>query len=86
MSIIERALGAQPLDDEVRRQLVDAIGEYSKDTARWYYFGGYVLGVSDQLNKQGSIGTRLRWGGDWNTNRKLDDNRFDDLAHFERAI
>ena len=86
MGIIERALSAQPLDDEIRRQMVDAIGEYSKDTARWYYWGGYVLGVSDQLHKQGSIATRFRWGGDWNTNRKLDDNRFDDCAHFERAV
>ena len=86
MSIIERALGAQPLDDEVRRQLVDAIGEYSKETARWYMFGGYVLGTADQLFKNGSISTRMTWGGDWNGDRQVDDQSFDDLAHVQRAV
>jgi hypothetical protein len=86
MGIIERALGDQPLDDEVRRRLVDAIGEYSKETARWYMFGGYVLGTADQLFKNGSISTRMTWGGDWNGDRRLSDQRFDDLAHVQRAV
>jgi len=27
----------------------------------------------------------LRWGGDWNKNGEIGDNKFDDLVHFELA-
>lgn len=59
-------------------EILRAIGEYTKDLARWYYFGGYVCGVADEL------GIGIRWGGDWNGNRAIDDQSFDDLPHFER--
>ena len=26
---------------------------------------------------------KLRWGGDWNMNFEVDDNKFDDFPHFE---
>lgn len=29
------------------------------------------------------VGTKLRWGGDWNMNGRTDDERFIDLPHFE---
>lgn len=86
LHVIERALGAQPLDDTTRRNLVSAIGEYSKDLGVWYYFGGYVLGTADQMLKNGDISTRFIWGGDWNENRKVNDQTFDDLGHFQRAV
>lgn len=54
------------------------LSAYIKDLARFYYFGGYVLGTADQL------GVPLRWGGDWNGNREVNDQTFDDLPHFER--
>lgn len=63
------------------RQLIQ---RYSKDLGRWYYFGGYVLGVADQLHKGGSISTRLRWLGDADGDREIHDQSFDDLPHFER--
>jgi len=47
------------------------------DTNRFYYFGGYVLGVADQL------GINLRWGGDWDQDNDLSDQHFMDLVHFE---
>ena len=47
------------------------------DTKRFYHFGGYVLGVAHQLS------IPVRWGGDWNRNFKLSDQRFFDLSHFE---
>jgi len=47
------------------------------DTQRFYYFGGYVLGVADQL------GVNLRWGGDWDGDNDLSDQHFMDLVHFE---
>ena len=47
------------------------------DTARFYYFAGYVKGVADQL------GIKIRFGGDWNLNTQVKDETFLDLVHFE---
>jgi len=47
------------------------------DTKRFYYFGGIVLGTADMLN------IRVRWGGDWDQDDDLSDQRFMDLVHFE---
>jgi peptidoglycan L-alanyl-D-glutamate endopeptidase CwlK len=38
---------------------------------RWFKFGGYVLGIAQQM------GIPLTWGGDWN---------WKDMAHFELRI
>ena len=48
-----------------------------KDRERFIYFGGVVKGFAYQL------GLSLRWGGDWNNDTQLSDNKFDDLVHFE---
>jgi len=32
-----------------------------------------------------SLGYPLRWGGDWDGDTETNDNRFDDLVHFELA-
>jgi len=40
-------------------------------------FGGFVMGVASQ------IGTRLRWGHDWDGDWDLDDQTFYDAPHFE---
>lgn len=51
---------------------------YEKDNInRFIYFAGFVLGIAKMLN------INIRWGGDWNSNNKLSDNKFNDLAHFE---
>ena len=47
------------------------------DRERFHLFAGFVLGVSNQM------GHDLRWGGDWNQNWQVNDNRFDDFPHFE---
>ena len=47
------------------------------DRERFHLFAGYVLGVARGL------GYTLRWGGDWNMNFKVNDNKFDDFPHFE---
>lgn len=47
------------------------------DTARFRYFAGYVMGVAAMM------GVRLRWGGDWDSDTQVSDNRFNDLVHFE---
>lgn len=48
-----------------------------KTYARFYHFAGYVLAVA--LFK----GIKLRWGGDWDSDKEFSDQSFDDLVHFE---
>ena len=47
------------------------------DRERFHLFSGFVLGIAK------SMGIKLRWGGDWNMNWEVDDNKFDDFPHFE---
>jgi peptidoglycan L-alanyl-D-glutamate endopeptidase CwlK len=47
------------------------------DRERFLYFGGFVKGCAYQM------GLPLRWGGDWDNDTSLSDNKFDDLVHFE---
>jgi len=44
---------------------------------RHYYFGGYVLATAEKL------GLKVRWGGDWDSDRETKDQTFNDLVHFE---
>lgn len=53
------------------------------DTKRFYYFGGYVLGVASRLYAEGKMNHRVRWGGDWDGDRQNADQTFHDLPHFE---
>ena len=48
-----------------------------EDTARFYYFAGYVMRVADEM------GFQIRWGGDWDKDKKMNDQSFNDLVHFE---
>ena len=47
------------------------------DRERFHLFAGFVLGLAR------GMGITLRWGGDWNMNFEVDDNKFDDFPHFE---
>tara|TARA_B100000519_G_scaffold16372_1_gene12083 strand:- start:8310 stop:8699 length:390 start_codon:yes stop_codon:yes gene_type:complete len=47
------------------------------DRERFHLFAGFVLATAR------SMGITLRWGGDWNMNFQVDDNKFDDFPHFE---
>ncbi len=47
------------------------------DRERFHLFAGFVIGTASQL------GIKLRWGGDWNINWFVDDNKVDDVPHFE---
>lgn len=49
-----------------------------RNLCRFYYFAGFVLGSAR------ARGLRLRWGGDWDGDRYFDDQKFNDLVHFER--
>ena len=47
------------------------------DRERQTLFAGFVLGIAQ------ARGLKLRWGGDWDQDFKVMDNRFDDFPHFE---
>ena len=48
-----------------------------KDRERQTLFAGFVIGIAR------SMGTKLRWGGDWDMDFNVSDNQFDDFPHFE---
>ena len=48
-----------------------------EDRERQTLFAGFVLGLARNM------GIRLRWGGDWDMDFQVMDNRFDDFPHFE---
>ena len=50
---------------------------YAKQVGQWYRFSQCVQAKARQ------IGVPIRWGGDWNLDNRIEDNIFDDLAHFE---
>ena len=47
------------------------------DIRRFYYFGGFVVGLAKEL------GIGIRWGGDWDGDFQVKDQNFNDLVHFE---
>ena len=47
------------------------------DRERMTLFAGFVMGLAT------GMGIDIRWGGDWNQNDQVKDNKFDDLVHFE---
>jgi len=48
-----------------------------EDKKRFYYLAGMVMMTAWELN------IKLRWGGDWNMNDNLNDQKLFDLGHFE---
>lgn len=47
------------------------------DEQRFIYLAGIMKGTAIQM------GITLRWGGDWDGDTQLKDNRFNDYPHFE---
>jgi peptidoglycan L-alanyl-D-glutamate endopeptidase CwlK len=52
-------------------------GDKPGDMEQFALFAGAVLAVA------ASMGLKLRWGGDFNQNLNLTDDRWDDMPHFE---
>ena len=48
-----------------------------EDRERFHYMGGMIRGIAKALN------LKVRWGGDWDSDGEIKDNRFDDLVHIE---
>lgn len=51
-----------------------------KNLRRFYHFGGYVLGVAK------TMGIDIRMGMDWDGDLRFNDQKFNDLVHFEVKI
>lgn len=47
------------------------------DTKRFYHFAGFVQATAQMM------GIKIRWGGDWDSDRDFKDQTFNDLVHFE---
>lgn len=54
-----------------------------EDERRFCYLAGVIHGCHERLLETGLITCQLRWGGNWDQDEHLDDNKFDDLGHFE---
>jgi len=50
------------------------------DRERFHLFAGFVIGIAT------ARGVKLRWGGDWDLDWEVNDNRFDDFPHFELIL
>ena len=50
------------------------------DLDRFRYFAGFVMGIATAFR------IKLKWGGDWNMNTEIKDNKFNDLCHYELVI
>jgi len=47
------------------------------DRERFHLFAGFVLGIAKSMK------INLRWGGDWDQDWTVKDNKFDDFPHYE---
>jgi peptidoglycan L-alanyl-D-glutamate endopeptidase CwlK len=53
------------------------------DNERFHYFAGYVMGIAQKLKDEGKITHSIRWGGDWDRDTQIKDEKFRDTGHFE---
>lgn len=51
--------------------------EISWDAKQCYNFAGFVMGCAAML------GIKIIWGGDWDSDRDIKDQTFNDLVHFQ---
>ncbi len=57
-----------------------------RDYLRFYYFGGFVMGIAKKLLDEGKITHLLTYGGDWDGDTQLKDENFRDLVHFQITL
>lgn len=53
------------------------------NTKRFYWFAGFVMGLAQKLKDEGKMSHGVRFGGDWDSDKDIDDQTFFDLVHFE---
>lgn len=54
-----------------------------KNLKRFYWFGGFVMGIAQRLKDEGKMTYSVRFGGDWDSDKDINDQSFNDLVHFE---
>lgn len=54
-----------------------------KNIKRFYWFAGYVMGIAERLKQEGKMTYSIRFGGDWDRDKDINDQTFNDLVHFE---
>jgi peptidoglycan L-alanyl-D-glutamate endopeptidase CwlK len=57
-----------------------------KNYRQFYYFAGYVLGIARTLKDQGKMTHSIRWGGDWDNDNHIEEQKLNDLVHFELMV
>jgi len=48
-----------------------------EDREMFHYMGGMLRGIGQSME------LKIRWGGDWDSDGDINDNKFDDLVHVE---
>ena len=61
----------------------NAFSGKEKDARRFYAMMGMVKAIAFRLKEEGVISHNVRFGMDWDSDDVFDDQRFDDLPHFE---
>lgn len=59
------------------------LSDEPKAKARFYMYAGYMFMAAEMLYVEGKIKHKLRWGGDWDSDKNFNDQSFDDLPHIE---
>ncbi len=54
-----------------------------QNAKRFYWFAGFVMGIAYKLKDEGKMTHSVRYGGDWDSDKDIDDEHFRDLCHFE---
>ncbi len=53
------------------------------DVKKMILLAGYVMCITEQLYREGKIEHKIRWGGDWDSDKDLKDQTFNDYPHYE---
>lgn len=53
---------------------------------RFYWFAGFVMGIAQKLKDEGKMSHSVRFGGDWDRDKNIDDQTFMDTVHYELVV
>lgn len=79
----------QVSQDKPKSEAVDVapypidFSNHHKAIARFYLMAGYFFQAAETLYEAGNITHKIRWGGDWDSDKEFKDQSFDDLPHME---
>jgi peptidoglycan L-alanyl-D-glutamate endopeptidase CwlK len=57
-----------------------------KNIRNFLYFGGFVMGLACKLKDEGKISHSIRYGGDFDMDNDVTNQKFVDAVHFELII